>query len=165
MARSRPSVLIKSLRPRPMRVAGYRDTILSALWSEGAEMRALLTQATRTWQPPVRFRTDRRVSGDRAEVQVTTKDIRFISVDQGTKTRWAVMSPDFKAKSQIRSLTASAGAGSTVIRGRRAMQQRNIAPRPGIKARNFSVEVRKIRRPKFHANMRKAIKRAAKGTF
>ena len=161
-----PSVLIKSLRPRPMRVKGYRDIILDQLWKEGAQIRKLLTQATRTWQPAVRFRTDRRVAGLRAEVRVSTKDIRFISVDRGTKKRWAIMSHDFKPKSQVRSLRASSGAGGTVIRGSKAMIARGIAPiRPGIKARNFSVEVRKIRRPVFHYNMRRAMKRAAKGTF
>lgn len=160
-----PSVFIKSLRPRPMNVSGYRDEILSQLRKEGTQMRNLFDRATRTWKPSVRFRTDVRVSGNDAEVKVSTKDIRFISVDKGTKVRWAVMSSDFSPKSQVRSLTASSGKGGSVIRGRGAMQKRNISPRPGIKARNFSVEVRKVRRPIFFFNMRRAMKRAAKGTF
>lgn len=148
-----------------MNVKGYRDEILGQLKKEGTQMRKLFDRATRTWTPAVRFRTDTRVFGDRATVKVSTRDIRFISVDKGTRTRWAVMSSDFQAKSQIRSLTARRGKGGTVIRGKAAMQKRNIAPRPGIKPRNFSVEVRKIRRPIFFFNMRRAMKRAAKGTF
>ncbi len=160
-----PSIFVKSLRPRPMNVKGYRDEILSQLRKEGTQLRKLFDKTTKTWQPAVRFRTDVRVAGDRASVIVSTKDIRFISVDKGTHTRWAVMSANFSPKSQVRSLSASQGKGGAVIRGRSAMRKRNIAPRPGIRPRNFSIEIRKIRRPIFFFNMRRAMKRAAKGTF
>ena len=160
-----PSIFVKSLRPRPMNVKGYRREILSQLRKEGTQLRKLFAQATRTWSPAVRFRTDVSVRGIRASVKVSTKDIRFISVDKGTRTRWAVMSSDFSPKSQVRSLSARRGRGGAVIRGKVAMSKRNIAPRPGIKPRMFSVEVRKIRRPIFFFQMRRAMKRAAKGTF
>lgn len=148
-----------------MNVKGYREEIIGQLKKEGAQMRKLFEKTTRTWSPPIRFRITPRVRGDRAIVKVSTKDIRFISVDKGTRVRWAVMSSDFSPKSKIRTLRSFKGRGGTVIRGKAAMQKRNIAPRPGIKPRNFSVEIRKIRRPIFFFNMRRAMKRAAKGTF
>lgn len=160
-----PSILIKSLKPRSMNIKGYRNTILDQLRQEGRQIRILFDKTTRTWDRKVRFRTDVRVSGNVAEVKVSTKDTRFIAIDKGTKIRWAVMSSDFKAKSQVRVIGSRRGSGKPVIRGRRAMMARNIRPRPGIKARNFSIEIRKRRRPIFFNNMRRAMKRAAKNTF
>lgn len=159
------SILIKSLRPRPMNVKGYRDIILKQLKNEGKQMRLLYEKVDNSWSKPVRFRTDLRVAGNDAEVRISTKDIRFISLDLGTKTRWAVMSNPFKPKTQVRKLRSFRGQGKPIIRGKQAMQARGISPRPGIKARGWSIEVRKLRRPIFFRNMRRAMKRAARGTF
>lgn len=155
-----------------MNVKGYRDKILDQLKEEGKELRKLLTQPTTTWSTAVRFRTDTRVAGNRAEVKVTTKDKRFVFLDLGTKKpRWAVMNKDFRPKTTVRSLKAGRGSGNTgrfggtVIRGRTHMQNRGIRGRPGIKARNFSIEARKIRRPLFFVAMRAAMARAAEDSF
>ena len=161
-----PSIFIKSLRPRPIRLKGYRDEILNQLRKEGKQMRTLYAKSTRTWKPPVRFRTDVRVAGVDAVVKVSTKDKRFIFVDKGTSRRWAVMSPGYSPKSQVRSLTARMGRGRVVVRGEQAMRATgHIRPLPGIKARNFSIEIRKLRRRPFFTNMRRAMARAARGTF
>ncbi len=148
-----------------MNILGYRETILDQLRKEGKQLRNLFDKTTRTWSKPVRFRTDVRVAGIRATVRISTKDIRFISVDKGTKIRWAVMSNPFTPKTRVRVIGSRPGRGKAVIRGRQAMNQRNIKARPGIKPRNFSVEIRKRRRPVFFRQMRRAMKRAAKGTF
>lgn len=148
-----------------MNVSGYRDIILDQLNKEGKQMKQLFAKTTRTWKPPARFRIDKRVAGNDAEVRVSTKDVRFINLDKGTKKRWAVMSNPYTAKSRVRVIGSRPGRGKAVIKGKQAMTQRNIKPRPGIKAREFSVEIRKRRRPIFFYNMRRAMKRAAKGTF
>lgn len=156
------SILIKSLKPRPMNVRGYRNIILKALKNEGKQMRILYEKVDNSWSKPVRFRTDLRVSGNDAEVRISTKDKRFIWLDLGTSKRWAVMSNPFTPKTRVRKLRSYRGTGRVVLRGKSRM----VRPiTPGIKARGWSIEVRKIRRPVFFRNMRRAMKRAAKGTF
>lgn len=148
-----------------MNIAKYRDEIISTLKKEGVAFNRLYKSSSSTWKPSVPFEIKLSIGFREAKIRVSTKDIRFISVDKGTSTRWAVMSADFSPKSQVRSLRARKGSGDSVIRGKTAMMKRNIRPRPGIKPRDFSVEVQKIRRPIFFRNMQRAMKRAAKGTF
>jgi hypothetical protein len=165
MARFNVAVFVKSLSPRPMNVTGYRDEILNTLRSEGNEIKGLWQKSTKTWSPKPLFKVVPRVSGNDAEVTVSTLDKRVFFVDQGTKRRWAVMSDPFSPKSRQRRLFSYKGKGKPVIIGKRAMQARGIQPRPGIKARLFSVEIRVVRRPKFFNNMRRAMGRAANKSF
>ncbi len=160
-----PSILLKSIFPKRMNISQYKKEIISVLKKEGIQIGRLYKSSSSTWQPAVKFETKLSTSLREIKIRVSTRDIRFISIDKGTNTRWAVMSPDFSPKSQVRSLNAGKGRGGAVIRGKTAMVKRNIAPRPGIKPRDFSKEILKIRKPIFFFNMRRAMKRAAKGTF
>ena len=76
-------------------------------------------------------------------------DDKAFYLDQGTKIRWALMSKDFRAKTQSRSLRSGSGAGEVVVAGRSRMQKLGIPPRPGIKPRFFSNTLRDKHRPKY----------------
>jgi hypothetical protein len=165
MARFNVAIFVKSLRPRPFRVAGYRNEILRTLRKEGNEIKLLWNKATNTWTPKPLFKVDTRVAGVHAEVTVSTLDKRVFYIDQGTKKRWAVMSNPYSPKSRVRRLQSYRGSGQPIIAGRRAMQARGIPAQKGIAPRLFSVEIRKLRRTKFFSNMRSAMDRAADKSF
>lgn len=74
---------------------------------------------------------------------------KFIWLDEGTRIRWAVMSSDWRSKTKPGSFRTGRGNGRVIIAGRRAMTNRNIAPRPGIKARNWTSTLQKRRKRPF----------------
>lgn len=161
-----PRILLRSIKPKSINLAKYTKEVFGQLRQEGKEIEKLYKNSSSTWNPKPKFTTVfTRLGRVEAKIVVSTKDVRYVNLDRGTKKRWAVMSSPFSPKSRVRSLSASSGTGKAVIRGRRAMQARGIAPRPGIKPRKFSAEIVKRRRPIFFRNMRAAMKRAAKGTF
>lgn len=160
-----PRIRLRSIKPKPLKVDKYSKEILDQLREEGREIKRLYQNSSSTWNPKPKFQTDFKARGLDASVRISTRDVRYVNLDRGTKKRWAVMSSPFSPKSRVRSLSASSGTGKAVIRGRRAMQSRGIAPRPGIKPRKFSAEIVKRRQPIFFRDMRAAMKRAAKGTF
>ena len=160
-----PSIRIKSIKPKSMDVKGYRTIITKQLRTEGTKIEKELLKPTKTWKERVPFKKTLRTEKASAVMRVATSEKRYVLLTLGTRKRWAVMSSDFRSKTKVRSLSARQGRGSTVIRGQRAMSQRNIAPRPGIKARHFTDEVVKVRSAIFFRNMRRAMNKAAKGTF
>lgn len=159
-----PRILFKSLPPKQLQVTRYSKEILDQLRAEGKEIKTLYQNSSSTWKPKPKFRTDFRAKGLDASIKISTRDVRYVNLDRGVKNRWAVMSADYRPKSKVRSLTASAGRGKVVIRGHQAMQARGIKPLK-IKAREFSKEIVKRRRPFFIKNMRSAMKRAARKSF
>lgn len=157
---------MKSIKPKSMNIREYRSIILKQLRLEGIQLKKELLRPTKTWKKRVSFKKTLRTVKLSTILRVSTSDKRYRFLNDGTQIRWAIMSPNFQPKSQVRSLVARRGRGGAVIRGRTAMTKRNIRPiKPGIKARHFTGEVVKKRRPVFFFNMRRAMKRAAKGTF
>lgn len=84
---------------------------------------------------------------------------KFIWLDEGTKIRWALMSSNWKSKTSPGRLSSGGGRGKVIIAGRRAMRKRGIGPRPGIKARNWTVTLQKQRRVPFTRAMIQATNR------
>lgn len=155
----------KSIKPRPIRARAFTEAIHAELRKQGAITKRALEATVSTWSNKPRFRVDPRTKGDAATVAVSTTDPRYRWVNEGTRTRWAVMSRDWRSKSTPRTIGSRAGRGRVVIRGRQAMQQRNIKPRPGIKAREYTQEIAKRRRPFFYKAMREAIARGKRNAY
>ncbi len=115
---------------------GMYDSItageLGALWDRnGVDFRAIAT-----------------IRGDNAYATIATSDDLYNWLNYGTDTRWAVMNNPFSPATQAGSLSATRGTRTynsrgeyTRIRGRSAMQQANMPPRPGIQARRFDEAV------------------------
>ena len=159
-------IVFTAIRPKGMKISAYKDAIDRALREEGKIIEKRYTSVSRNFKPPVvRYAT----KGPRGIIDrsltVSTGDRRMVNLDRGTSTRWAVMAPGFIPKTKVRSLSSRRGAARTVIRGRRAMTARGIAPRPGIRARLWSDEIAKRRQKTFARNVQKEIKAAAKRTF
>lgn len=153
----RLTVQRKSLRPRPFRSKVFTDTVEKELRRQGEITKRMFERATSTWNPPPKFTLREETRGQEGWVAVRTEDKRFHWVDKGTKIRWAVMARCYKPKSTYRTIGSRTGGGRVVVRGRKAMKARGIAPRPGIKAREISAEIMSRRRKQFYKDMREAI--------
>ena len=101
-----------------------------------------------------------------AYASVVTDSEKFNWFNKGTDIRWAVMNDPFSAQTTPGSLSAGGGvrtyneAGEyTRIRGRTAMQAHNIAPRPGIVAREWTIIVVDIWKDKAAEILQSAVNR------
>lgn len=151
--------------PKSMNIAAYKSGVENALRLEGNTIEALYKDVSDGFSEPASYDKKLSKSGTRWEMRVSTRDKRMVYLDQGTDIRWAVMSSDFKPKTRKRRLSSGGGSGRTIIRGRGAMQSRNIAPRPGVEAREFSEEIVDQRKDRFPERVQNAIDLAARKTF
>lgn len=162
--------LFKSIKPQKLNVDAIRLELLNALRAEATEVKKQYRQTVSTWSDPPSFDSAISLSGGDASVLVgptgTDRQVKkFLYLDEGTSIRWAVMSRDWRSKTRPGSLNSGPGAGHVVIAGRRAMQSRNIQPRPGIQARNFSGTIAERRRRPFQRSMVKAMQKGAKKAY
>lgn len=153
---------VKSIKVKKMNIKVFRDIIEKALEDEGRDVQKEYRKTVATWKgdkPDFEVVTD--ITRGDASVLVgptgSNEALRkFKFLDEGTSIRWALMSQDWKSKTRPRRLKGGRGSGKPVIVGRRAMQARGIAPRPGIEAREWTPTIQKRRRPKFTRRMVRA---------
>jgi hypothetical protein len=103
-----------------------------------------------TNKPVFEMQTSANSSG--SEVLVGTDDKIFEYLDKGTSVRYAIMSPDFIAKTKPGSLQSGPGRGGMVFISRKH-------PRPGIKARHFSDKVEQTLRREIPETLQRELKR------
>ena len=160
MARIRIAPII----PKKMNIALYRVAVTGALQKEGQAILKSYKRISDRFETPVSYDTKMKTKFNMS-ITVSTSDRRMVFLDLGTSTRWAVMSSGFSPKTTPRRISSRRGAGPAGRRGRAAVQARGIAPRPGIKAREFSITIAKQRKKSFATNVQRAINKAAKNTF
>jgi len=149
-----------------MNIKAYQNAIDKALEFQSFAIRGRYAGVSRGFSSPVEYKQEGpRSIGTSRSIRVSTRDVRMVMLDTGTSWRWAVMSKDFRPKTQVRVLRSQRGAGRTIIRGRRAMTARHMSPRQGIKARFFSDEITKIEKLPFIHRIESAISAAARRTF
>lgn len=152
-------IQVKVLKTRPFRKKAFTEEIHKELRNQGQISKRMLEKVGKTWSKKPTFTVKAYTRGLDTGVEVTTKDQRFKWLNEGTKTRWAVMSRDFSPKTTHRTIGSRVGSGRVIIRGKSAMTKRNIAPRPGIKAREWTDEVVLRRKKHFEKAMQAAIRR------
>ena len=150
---------------------GIKGRLEKALRKEAKHDKRWLKKTTRTWKgKKPRFKADIEITGNSMVMDIipfgNEKAVnKWKWLNAGTKVRWAVMSGNFRSKTQagMKRPTSRRGRGGPVIVGKKAMRKRNIAARPGIKARKWTQLVRKIREPIFLRQMRKEFGDIAEG--
>ncbi len=164
-------VAMKAIKPQRLKQDAIRLEILNALRAEGKQQKKLLKQTTASWsgEKPT-FESLIGLTGSDATVVTgptgNTKGVnKWTWLDQGTKIRWALMSSNWRSKTKGGTLKSGGGSGQVVIAGKRAMQARNIRPRPGIAARGWSSMVTKMRRKPFTRLTIKAMQKGSKRLF
>lgn len=157
---------VKAIRPKMIRAEKMAAILVEELERQGTLVKKEYEKTTRTWRhkPVFEIETSAYAAAasrgragllGRAMVSVTTDDDIFRYVDQGTRVRHAVMSRNWKSKTRVRVIGSRAGAGRMVFVSRKIN-------RPGIKAREFSKEIRSRRRKPFYNAMRKAMEKAVR---
>lgn len=149
-------IQFKAIKPAKFQSEVFQREFIKAAEHIAPKMHADLKRPTATWNPPVEFEehiylgaraaAEAEKTGAGLAIVVSTEDKRFLFVDEGTKVRYATMSPDFVAKTKPKSLKAGKGRGGLLFVNKKK-------PRPGIKARGFSKMVAKKWNPLFRAAM------------
>jgi hypothetical protein len=142
----------------------FNPPLLAELRKFSKTLDAELNKTTKTWQGE-KPKFESQISLTSKEARVTPVATgsehgwhKWMWLNWGTRVRYAIMTRDFKAKTQ------PGVVGSTRGRGGLAFIDVNN-PQPGIEPRDWSKIILKRLRPKFNAAMRAAlIKGAAKST-
>jgi hypothetical protein len=159
---------IQALKPKLLQVDNIRNEILKELRGEGNDLKAEFEKTTAGWdgdkpsfEPKVVLNS--REAGVSVGPTGNEKGVnKWGWLNDGTPIRWAVMSNDWKSKTKPGNLGSGGGSGRVVIAGRRAMTQRNIQPRPGIKARGWTKTIGRQNTRRFPNRITMAIRRAKK---
>ena len=106
----------------------------------GLEIKLLAELTTTTWNHKPAFVVEK---GPRSAI-VTTDDMPWHYLNEGTRVRRAVMSKDFIAKTQPGNIVSGSGAGGVVFISRKIAL-------PGIKARHFDKSIRDELKPQLKA--------------
>ena len=102
---------------------------------------------TQTWEHDVEFYYERRTAGDTFSFVITTDDEIFWYLNNGTKERYAVMTPDFQPKTHVRTIGSQVGQGGFAYIVDTAVD--------GIEAREWIDEIANRREDNLHNNMNK----------
>jgi len=148
---------LRPLRPPIYDDKNLREQIRRALIAEGKEQKRLLQVTTKTWKgAKPNFVSTVNMDPQQAYVITQPDDPnseggrKWWFLELGTRVRYAVMSRDFKAKTRRGVLGSSAGKGGMVFVSKKIR-------RPGIKARNWRLEVLKLRKKDFLDTMRRTL--------
>lgn len=108
-----------------------------------------------TWRSKPKFDRDVKVGTFQIVGEYGTDDDVMNWVSNGTRVRYATMTPDFQAKTKVGRIRSNAGRGGVAFVNRRV-------PRPGIRARKFDELIVKSRMRNLQLAFKRAIKKGVK---
>jgi len=161
------SSYVKAITPGQVSWGSARNILRDGMDEVGKLFLKYHEQATRTWEGGVDFDVKvSRVSVGSTEIRVgvTTKDKRYLFVDQGTRRHWveprnaSVLA--FPSVYRPKTRVGEIGSGSGYRGGPTAYSKGHYVS--GIKPRHFSVEIAKRGKDNFEGIMQKAMLRVAK---
>lgn len=163
-------IVFKSIKPgKRFKSAVFRANTRAAAEQVAPEIEKDFAKTTRTWKEKPKFtrevkagaaaggRLAKQVTGSATgvSVEVSTDSDVYRFVDEGTKVRYATMTPNFIAKTQPNVIGSRRGRGGLLFVNKKR-------PRPGIKARNFSKLIQKKWQPRFRKEVQRALDKGAK---
>jgi len=154
-----PIILLRPIGHNKFRIKGIKTLIMKELKDEAHLQKLILAEPTKTWRGAkprfvsIVIATQDQIGAHTYADQNSEGGKKFMWLDEGTKTRWALMSGNWSSKTRVGSFRAGAGAGRPVIVGRKAMLKRKMKARPGIKARRWTEMARKNRLTPFRNRM------------
>lgn len=165
-------VVFKSIKPgKAFQSSRFRQNMRAAAEQMRPQIVADFDKTTATWKPEDKpdFKGEVKVgsaaggalakavtgSATGVSVEVYTESEIYGYVDEGTRVRFATMTPDFQPKTRPRRIASYRGRGGVAYIDRRRL-------RPGIKAREFSKTIREKWHPRFREQMQAAVDKAAR---
>ncbi len=164
------SFVFKGIKPKKLKVDDIRLEILNELRKEGTTQKKELAKTTSTWKgAKPTFETlvglSRGLGGGASVATGPAGNTEGVNkwrwLNGGTKKRWALMSSNWKSKTQPGKFQSGGGRGRVIVVGRRRMKK----ARSGIKPRNWAEMLQKQRKKPFTLRMVKAMNRAGKNAF
>lgn len=151
------TMILKAVNPQVLQVDKIRTQMLNALRAEGREHQKILQETVKTWKAErPKFESSIHLSrkeGAAVETKPTGSEQgvnKWHWLDGGTRVRYATMSKDWHSK------TFPGWLGSGPGRGKRLFVSKR-RPRPGIKARRWSLELAKKRQQPFGHAIARAV--------
>ena len=156
-----PSIELQAIVPKDaFKSRAFVDEIEKVLHDEVRELDRLYKQTYATWDKKPIMHREVKIGTREAHAEVSTDDKKMLWLDDGTKKpRHALMSSSshpaglWKSKTKPNRLRSGSGRGK-LVRVSRQIQK------PGIKPRNWSIIIAKLREQAFQRNADAAIKRA-----
>jgi len=150
-------LVLRPIKGKPFQSSIFRKELLKAAKEIKADALADFKKTTANWQHKVKFssKVDQGGSVGGIRIQIATDDPIYFYIDEGTKVRYATMSPDWQSK------TEPDVVGTFPGKGRRLFVNKK-RPRPGIKARNFTKHIAKTTQKELARVTKNALARAAR---
>lgn len=150
-------ILVRAVKPSVFKSSVFREEMLVAAKAIQKIGLADFKRTTATWteQPKWSSKVDQGASVGGVRIQIGTDDPRYGWIDEGTKVRYATMSPDWKSKTQPNVLRSFPGKGKKLFVNKKR-------PRPGIKARNYTKIIAKDMKELLSQEAKNALARAAR---
>ena len=151
-------IVTRAVKPgKPFQSSIFRDEMKHAAETIRKDALADFKKTTGNWKHQPKF-SSRVIVGsvaDGIQIQVGTDDKIWHYLDDGTKVRYAVMSPDWKSKTEPDVVGSFPGRGKRVFINKKR-------PRPGIKARNFTKHISKTTMQELQRETKNALARFAR---
>lgn len=161
MATTSGIYIYETFKPNALKINFISGGILAAVRNTGQDILRELKGVTSTWRHKPIFITPRlSFRGGSAQVLVIVDDDIFTHLNFGTSKRWAVMSSGFIAKTAPGRRVSGTGARpDPVYKGRRQMLAAGYTgPKPGIEARNWTVDIAAEKEPVLVQRVQSAIR-------
>lgn len=139
----------------------FEKAVLQRMRAIAGRMTIELYKTSKTWKgerPKFGYEARKTSTGYRLVVHPKDEESmgakKFMWLDRGTKVRYAVMTKNFKAKTQVRVLDSFPGEGGMAFVNTKIK-------RPGIKARKWTPEMKKKWRPKMQVELQDTVNQLA----
>lgn len=154
-------VMMKAIKASTLKIDPVRLELLNELRKAGRAMKKDFERTTKDWEgekPEFEMLISLAGGGPTLLIEPNGPGSdKWNWLNKGTKVRYATMSPDFSAKTQVGVLDSRGGSG------RRLFVNKN-RPKPGIKARKWSEIIASKWKSPFKRMMQDAMNRGARKT-
>ena len=154
---------VKAIKPRKLKVTQVRLQLLNAMRRSGTKDKELARKTTEHWKKQPNWVTDISIGKDNVAILTYIEDAEARQIwnwiNEGTKrhpitpvrANYLRFNSNFKSQSKPNMLRTSRGYSGPPVAYRKAVMH------PGIKARNWSIEITKLRYKPFKEEMNKAL--------
>lgn len=157
-------VTLLAIVPKGIKKIAARKELVKVARALGKELTPEYRKVTKTWKgekPRFTASVDETRNSVKLNVGVPNTESdgnkKFMWLEEGTKVRYATMTPDFQPKTQAGVLGSSKGRGKKAFVDKRK-------PKPGIKPRGWTEQIIKEKRlpQTMNERVQKALEKAAK---